>query len=791
MSTNESLSQSDEQAITIQPSAIAAYPGSADWIAANGSEPAQQNIGGAAVLHAIRRHLLLILLIGLPCAVATGVAIWWFMPVKYQAKAYLELAASNPFILGATTAEQSQHVFNEFEIFRENQAQFLKREDVLNAALRDPDLKKLSCIQDVDKSDSTGVGALQWLTEALHVEVPAKNGGVINVSATEPVDRDDPSMSPGKPAQVIVNAVVNAYMKIVVNGEKDIRLKRLDELGQAKIGKEKIVRDLRGQLMSLQKSEEVTDERSLASKLQLAVSMYIESQREFLRMKAEQRAAVGKLREAEKKLNEMENDQAGTEMIPEAEVVMLLNSNPLYQNLQVRLSMLQGISRWHNNAIAQGTKIPAGFNRTQAEFEGAQAQLEQLRDQTRKMVRDARLIALKQEKRHWEHEVNISAGQAAAIEKDAEKNKGIAEAAGRTTIAVQMMEADVAENDRLLRKIAEEQEQLNVELKSASRVTPHLAELPEHAARDFRKLFILFGVVLGMFIPTAGVVGWDLRTQRVNCTNDVSKRLRIPVIGAVPRIPATVMRRLGDSTRKSQTWKLRFTESVDGVAARLLRKCECDQTRVILITSAVSGEGKTTLATQLAMSLARAQRRTVLVDFDVRQPTLDGALGLPLGPGICEALRGEGDVMGMVQQTETENLSVVTAGSWNRQVLSTLSNGVVGTVLEQLRLNFDFVIIDSSPLLPIVDTRLVCQHVDAVLLAVLRDVSQGSKVMAAHEMLDAFGVRSVEAVVTGGEEHGGDKNLAYQAVMLNGQARPSGNGAETAKDVQSAEANRQ
>ena len=58
---------------------------------------------------------------------------------------------------------------------------------------------------------------------------------------------------------------------------------------------------------------------------------------------------------------------------------------------------------------------------------------------------------------------------------------------------------------------------------------------------------------------------------------------------------------------------------------------KCEQVRVILITSAMSGEGKTWLATQLAMGLARAQRRTVLVDFDLRQPALDGALGLPLG----------------------------------------------------------------------------------------------------------------------------------------------------------------
>ena len=296
----------------------------------------------------------------------------------------------------------------------------------------------------------------------------------------------------------------------------------------------------------------------------------------------------------------------------------------------------------------------------------------------------------------------------------------------------------------------------------------------KRSPRRLRFVFIVFGSLLAMFLPAVGIVVWDLRKERINSASDVSKRLKIPVIGAVPLIPATVMRRLGDATRRSQIWKMRFTESVDGVAARLLRKAECDQTRVVLITSAMGGEGKTTLATQLAMSLARAQRRTVLVDFDLRQPTLDGALGLPLGPGICEALRGEGDVMDMVQQTETEGLSVVTAGSWNRQVLADLSSGAVGTVLEQLRANFDFVIIDSSPLLPIVDTRLVCQHVDAVVLSVFRDVSQGSKVLAAQEMLDAFGVRSVEAVVTGGEEHGNAKNLAYQAARFDEQVAAGG-----------------
>ena len=230
-----------------------------------------------------------------------------------------------------------------------------------------------------------------------------------------------------------------------------------------------------------------------------------------------------------------------------------------------------------------------------------------------------------------------------------------------------------------------------------------------------------------MFGPGLGIVMIDLSKARINSASDVSKRLKIPVIGAIPMIPPGVMRRLGDGTQRSQLWKMRFTESVDGVAVRLMRKAGCDQTRVVLITSAMAGEGKTTVATQLAMSLARSRRKTVLVDFDLRRPTLDAALGLPREPGICEALHGRCQIMDAVRPTETEHLFAVTAGSWSRHVGADLSNGGVGTLLEQLRANFDFVVVDSGPLLPIVDSRLVCQHVDAVVLSVFRDVSRGTR----------------------------------------------------------------
>ena len=111
-----------------------------------------------------------------------------------------------------------------------------------------------------------------------------------------------------------------------------------------------------------------------------------------------------------------------------------------------------------------------------------------------------------------------------------------------------------------------------------------------------------------------------------------------------------MIRNLGSPSRRSQSWHIRLTESVDGITARVLHKAELGQCRVIMVSSAVGGEGKTTLATQLAMSLARTKRRVVLVDFDLRRPSFDEMFGVPLEPGVCEMLRHQNTVSELVRK---------------------------------------------------------------------------------------------------------------------------------------------
>ena len=186
-----------------------------------------------------------------------------------------------------------------------------------------------------------------------------------------------------------------------------------------------------------------------------------------------------------------------------------------------------------------------------------------------------------------------------------------------------------------------------------------------------------------------------------------------------------------------------------------------------MVSSATGGEGKTTLATQLALSLARTGRRVVLVDFDLRRPAFDEVFGVPLSPGISESLRHEADagIGELARATGTENLSVVTAGRWDRQALAALSNGHASMMFNHLREEFEFVVIDTSPILPVADARFVSQFVDSVVLSVFRDISEAPKIQAACDILAAFGVQSIEAVVTGQGNELYGRHTGYESTV--------------------------
>ena len=171
-----------------------------------------------------------------------------------------------------------------------------------------------------------------------------------------------------------------------------------------------------------------------------------------------------------------------------------------------------------------------------------------------------------------------------------------------------------------------------------------------------------------------------------------------------------------------------------------------------MVSSATSGEEKTPLAVQLATRLAHSGKPTLLVDYDLRRPSIHRAFDLPRGPGVSECLEKECDLSQVVHRTDAENLAVITAGDALLESLGPLANGATTSFFKEARAAFAFVVVDGSPILPVIDGLLVSRHADTVVLSVCRDRSRGPEVLRAFEKLSAFGSQECVVVLNGSQE---------------------------------------
>jgi capsular exopolysaccharide synthesis family protein len=261
------------------------------------------------------------------------------------------------------------------------------------------------------------------------------------------------------------------------------------------------------------------------------------------------------------------------------------------------------------------------------------------------------------------------------------------------------------------------------------------ASVPEGSDKLFRTMLTALAAGAGLVLGGGAVVALEYLRDRLSTSEEVPQRVGLRVIGTVPRI-----------TRRTNPGTV--AERVDGVRA-VLSQTGREAPQVILVTSAVEHEGKTTFASQLAASLARAGKRTLLLDGDLRHPNVHLALGLDLRVGLPELLRGEIVNDEAVQPTGVEGLFAVTGGACDYAAITALSRTVTAQILAGFRESFDHVVIDAGPVLAFADVLLLGQSSDVAIVATMRDVSRVPQVTAAVDKLRSVGVRVLGAVVNG------------------------------------------
>ncbi|HXO34818.1 MAG TPA: CpsD/CapB family tyrosine-protein kinase [Candidatus Acidoferrales bacterium] len=172
------------------------------------------------------------------------------------------------------------------------------------------------------------------------------------------------------------------------------------------------------------------------------------------------------------------------------------------------------------------------------------------------------------------------------------------------------------------------------------------------------------------------------------------------------------------------------------LAVRLRQLRHSRPLKKILITSSIPQEGKSTVAANLACTLARRKpQKTLLLEGDLRRPNIISQFGLGKLPGLCEWLSGESQSIN-IYRLESLGVWILPAGSTPQNPLELMQSGKLSPLMEQLEAWFDWIVIDSPPVLPLADTSLWSRLADGILLVTRRGTTEKQQLQRGLEAID-------------------------------------------------------
>jgi succinoglycan biosynthesis transport protein ExoP len=285
------------------------------------------------------------------------------------------------------------------------------------------------------------------------------------------------------------------------------------------------------------------------------------------------------------------------------------------------------------------------------------------------------------------------------------------------------------------------------------------AEPPQQPYRPTPVRNAAIGLVSGLLLGAAFVVLKDTSDRRLRGPGAASNYLNVPELGSIPSARRTLISKPGsEMARWTQVNGTRSRPSNGGAVGDALHSIATSilfsggasrPPKVIVMTSAAVHEGKTTVIGNLAMMMSKVGQRVVVVDGDLRNPRLHNIYGLSNEQGLSELLAdskplAHGAAMSLAKQTEIPRLYFLSSGAARDNIATVLHTRRLIDVVDQLREEFDLVLIDTPPVLRFADARVFGKLADAVILVVrsghtTRDMAMAAKVRLTEDGLPVFG----------------------------------------------------
>lgn len=704
------------------------------------SAPAKR-VSFALIARALARHWWQALLLWLIASGGLVALAYYKVKPSYDALARIRVEIDDNRIF----APNSSAPVN-IEQYLENQVQRVTSASVLGSALTEhPELNALPFLAGSLDAEST-------IRDALRVGIPAKTS-LIQVEMSSSI--------PAEAAQV-VNAVVASYLKLAqatydasTQRQIDQFLKARDEQKEEVDRQRKVVEDMQKRIGAA--SVESVKDRTIASlerykqwsdQLTAVEIQAIASKARLDQLRAERSIPIGSPEDEEDLKNavidafyadprvvslQAERDRAQTRL---TEIERTTARNPGDPS-RLRLS----------NLVKEKKDRIDEYWRTQEPL---------LRKRLRAGPADNTLeIQIKQA----EAELTGYTSQEATLRKRLDEVKVENKAAESEALKLAFASRDLQRAEDVYETILKNLNQLRFEAKSpVARISlddeAKASNLPKTDRR--KQAMIAAPLVVGLLVVGLFVM-LELRGARVADPDELALRINVPIIGVVPPLPKI---RVGGpsglpATRgdfKAQRQLDEFIQSLDHLRVALCaRRDPWGRDRhCVLITSACGSEGKTTLAAQLAERCVNAGLMTLLIDADLRNPTLSRMLDANDNAGLINVLRGEAmpeDVVMVIG--DAGGFHLLPAGVPRVDPSRLLQSDRLGKLMAQARESFDMIIVDAPPVLPVPDALTIGRWTDGAVLAVRYDTSRFPLVERAKRRLAHVGVPVIGAVVNG------------------------------------------
>jgi succinoglycan biosynthesis transport protein ExoP len=408
------------------------------------------------------------------------------------------------------------------------------------------------------------------------------------------------------------------------------------------------------------------------------------------------------------------------------ESLSTIAANPFVQQLKARITELER----DRTRLAEryGEKYP-DLQRVNGQITDAQRQLDEEVDKNVQAIKSDYQSAVNEEKQ---------------FANDLEGQKVQATDLNRKSIDYSVLQREAESNRQVYESLLQREKELRVVSNSRANNVRLLdrAEVPGAPFTPNTRRAWLMALLFGFGIGVAAAFAIDYLDDTVKTPEDVTWRLHLNFLGLVPKVHGERHPLLSGPVPHD------FGEAFRALRTALVASSGTDATRLVAVTSTQPLEGKTTTAVNIALALAIGGARVLLIDADMRRPSLHKAMRLPNDRGLAELLSGKARMREVVQRCGDPNLLVIPAGHTPPNPSELLASDRMRAFLHQLTTGpFDWVIIDTPPVLAVTDAVVLAPLVHSVAFVVGAEMTRWRLAERAIETLQAGHPRTIAAIL--------------------------------------------